>query len=285
MRLWYHGDSDSLYWSDEWDALSDDVTDDKRFRQLAFERGIATPPVVSPEVTSPKVHTMAEAIVKSYKKWERKPADLYPTPVDAMESLMPLIRKLDIRTVWEPACGDGRLARVLEWHGIQVHATDIREHTGFGHGGLDFLNDDPMEKWGWEIEGKIDAVITNPPFSLAREFIEKALTVAPIVIMLVKQNYYNTIGRYDFFQDQRPQIFLPITWRLAFLPERGKSPLMDCAWAIWAPNLDQDLCAFEPLKRLTYPGYHGPGIKSALASLTEAFDELAETMNACSRSI
>src|SRR3546814_6065522 len=102
----------------------------------------------------------------SYKKWDRKPADLYPTPVGGTESLIPALKAmkrpdgLPIKRIWEPACGDGRLARVLEWHGFEVIATDLREYPGYGYGGLDFLCEHPMAKWGWEI-GEIDAVVRS----------------------------------------------------------------------------------------------------------------------------
>jgi len=284
MRLWFHPDSDALHISEEWDGVSEDVTDVPEMRKAARDRGMKF--TYDVEVTSGK-HTMAAAIVASYKRWERKPADLYPTPVNAVESIMGLVHSLNVKKVWEPACGDGRIARVLEWHGYDVLGTDLREHTGYGFGGLDFINDDPARKWGWDTSD-VDLIITNPPFSLAREFIERALSITPNVIMLVKQNYYNTDNRYDFFGKHRPAMFLPLTWRLAFLPERGKSPLMDCAWAVWTDQVKNDLfdaaglpldaCLMEPVRKKVYPGYHGPGIRSALAALTEAVGDLTDTV-------
>lgn len=274
MRLWFHDESDTLHISEEWDGVSEDVTDIASFRVKAKQLGMKFTYEGKPEVTS---HTMASAIVKSYQRWERKPADLYPTPVNAVEAIMELIRALGVKRVWEPACGDGRIARVLEWHGLNVTGTDLREHTGYGTGGLDFLNDDVLRKWGLDPE-QFDMIMTNPPFSLARAFIERALMYAPVVIMLVKQNYYNTDNRYDFFNDMRPTMFLPLTWRLAFLPERGKSPLMDCAWAVWIRE-NTDECRMQPVKKKVYPGYHGPGLISAMAGLTEAIGELTATIH------
>jgi len=273
MRLWYHPESDSLFLDEyQTDPLAEDVTDDPKFRIAAKQRGIKF--TYEGEVTS--THTMADAIVASYKKWERKPADLYPTPVNAVEAIMELIKALGIERVWEPACGDGRIARVLEWHGLDVTGTDLRDHTGYGYGGINFLSNDAERKLGLD-PTQFDLIMTNPPFSHAREFIERALALAPVVIMLVKQNYYNTDNRYDFFNDMRPTMFLPLTWRLAFLPERGKSPLMDCAWAIWIRD-NTDECRMQPIRKKVYPGYHGPGIVSAMAALTEAMGELADTL-------
>jgi hypothetical protein len=274
LRLWYHADSDVLYLAATHDdPYAEDVTDDPKMRAAAKARGLKF--TMDREVTS-EPHTMADAIVASYRKWERKPADLYPTPVNAVEAIMDLLKALDVHRVWEPACGDGRIARVLEWHGMDVTGTDLRENTGYGNGGINFLSNDPIRKLGLDV-GQFDAIITNPPFSHAREFIERSLDLAPVVVMLVKQNYYNTENRYDFFNEKRPNIFLPLTWRLAFLPERGKSPLMDCAWAVWVRD-NTDECRMQPVRKKVYPGYHGPGILSATAGLTEACDELAKVL-------
>jgi hypothetical protein len=239
--------------------------------------------------------SMADAIVASYKRWERKPADLYPTPVDATESIIPLIEAIHldpnyvidgretlapprrIKKVWEPACGDGRLSRVLEWHGMEVTSSDLREFPGYGNPGVDFLKP--------SVEGcfKYDAIITNPPFSHAKEFLVQARKHAPVVIFLLKQNYWNTKGRLDLWDDidTRPNFFLPITWRLAFLKaERGNSPLMDCAWCVWIdPEIGYgEECFFEPVRKIVYPGYHDKGLIGAMAGATEAVDELAKLL-------
>lgn len=218
--------------------------------------------------------TVANAIIESYKRWDRKPSDVYPTPVDGTESLVPVLKQMRVKRIWEPACGDGRLSRVLEWHGFEVTSTDLRENPGYGVGGLDFINEDPMTKWGWDI-GEVDMIVTNPPFALSVPFVKKALSITPNVAMLVKVNYWNTQSRYGLFGENRPQFFFPLTWRLAFLEqERGKSPLMDCAWCVWTERGEKDLCAFEPMPRLRYPGYSGRGLRGSAAALCEELDAL-----------
>lgn len=294
MRMWYHADSDSLYWQDEWDGLSEDVTDDKRFKDLARERGLRTPDPWEYATAAPdKPATgIAAAIVTSYKKWHRKPADLYPTPVDGTESIIEVLKAMKrpdgkpVKRIWEPACGDGRLARVLEWHGFEVVSTDLREYPGYGIGGLDFLCDNPEEKWGWDI-GEIDAIVTNPPFSLAEEFIRRALSITPNVVMLLKQTYWNVGGRSKgLWEDHTPDMELKLTWRLAFLAtERGNSPLMDCMWVIWNgandnvkwPGSDRH-CIAEPIQRKKYPGYSGIGVLAATQVLEGEMFDLGETI-------
>lgn len=293
MKLWYHPESDSLFW-DEYDAEGqcEDVTYQLRYHHAAELRGIPTPPEFEMDASQAIVdqgpHTMAKAITASYKKWERKPADLYPTPVDGTESLIPVLQELGVKRIWEPACGDGRLARVLEWHGFEVIATDIREYPGYGTGGLDFLNEDPLEKWGWDI-GEIDMIVTNPPFSLAEDFIRKALSITPKVAMLLKQTYWNTRGRGTkggLWFDHMPDLELKLTWRLAFLKkERGNSPLMDCMWNVWTgENAVRhrggaiEHCAAEPLPKRIYPGYDGIGVRSAAEVLEGEIDALTKAL-------
>ena len=295
MRLYFHADSDSLFW-DEFasDPFVDDVTDDPKFRKAALLRGMKEPSVVT-SVIEQKVAGIAAAIVQSYKKWERRPADLYPTPVDGTESIIEVLKAMKrpdgtpIKRIWEPACGDGRLARVLEWHGFEVISSDLREYPGYGVGGLDFLNEDPLEKFGWDI-GEIDAIVTNPPFSLAEEFIRKSLSITPNVVMLLKQTYWNVGGRSKgLWLEHMPDMELKLTWRLAFLAEeRGSSPLMDCMWNVWngdnaaLPLIGEPkkMCVAEPITRRKYPGYPHKGVRTSAEILEGAFAELTSALSA-----
>lgn len=285
MRLWYHADSDSLHISEEWDGVSDDVTDVAKMRKAAKDRGMKFV-YEGQETADYQRRTIADAIVASYKRWERKPADLYPTPVDGTESIIPVLEVMrehmdlasnDQCRVWEPACGDGRMARVLDWHGFNVFGSDFRETPGYGFGGIDFLKDQPRTT-GLIPHDSFDIIVSNPPFSLAEQFIRRALSITPNVAMLLKATYWNAASRLPFFVEHRPAFVLPLTWRLAFLEsERGKSPLMDCIWVVWS-DLGEEHCVFEPIQRRRYPGYAGKGLIGAMAGLEEALTELAQTI-------
>lgn len=289
MRLYYHPESDALFWSDEWpnDGQCNDVTDIAEYQDAAATRGIKAPGKITPVIdVTAKAATggLAGAIQKSYRAWERKPSDFYPTPFDVTESLIPALEVIRLEVagpvtpfrVWEPCSGNMDMSRVLEWHGYEVTSTDIRD-TGQGIGGFDFLNDDPAEKWGWIPDP--DMIVMNPPFSLAAEFILKALTYTPRVACLMKIDYWNALGRLPLWQANMPKLFLPLTWRPAFLQkERGNSPLMNCAWCVWNDS-GEDFCAIEPLKKRPYPGYTGDGIRTGLAKLMQAVDDLTEVIS------
>ena len=184
-----------------------------------------------PDLDKPKAVGMSGAIAEAMRKWARKPADLYPTPVDCTYSLLPHIAPLlpAKAKVWEPACADGQMVKPLQEFGYNVMATDLRPEVKCGKGGVDFLGPDTSYH-----KQNYDAVITNPPFKAADQFIRRALEVAPVVVMLLKAQYWNTRNRKALFRETRPCMELNLTWRPAFLAqERGNSPLMDCMWVVW----------------------------------------------------
>lgn len=190
-------------------------------------------------------HTYASAIVGAQKTHKRKEADFYPTPIDVTEALMRHLKLDRSAVIWEPAAGDGSMARMLERHVDDVLATDLRDESSiYGKRGIDFLSttaDDHYHIPDW--------IITNPPFNLAESFIRKSLSITSNVAMLLKSQYWHAAGRLGLFTDHPPSEVLPLTWRPAFLEkERGKSPLMDVIWVVWRAGCNMPT-TFEPLKR------------------------------------
>ena len=99
---------------------------------------------------------------------------------------------------WEPACGQGHLARVFDDHDFTVLATD-KIYRGYGVGGIDFLNTN------LRFDGD---VVTNPPFSLAQQFVEHALqlvTDGSKVCMLLRVQFLESKARKDFFAKYLPK--------------------------------------------------------------------------------
>lgn len=70
-------------------------------------------------------------------------------------------------TIWECACGEGHLSKVLEQHGFEVISTDLI-YRGYGeHESLNFLEETLDDFHG--------DIITNPPYKYALQFAEKAI--------------------------------------------------------------------------------------------------------------
>src|SRR3954467_11366570 len=86
--------------------------------------------------------------------YARRDRDFYPTPNWVTEALLRRIRLP--KGIWEPCCGNGAMARVLEAHGHHVVGTDLVDR-GYGEGGRDFL----MET---RLPDGVTAIVTNPPY-------------------------------------------------------------------------------------------------------------------------
>ena len=106
--------------------------------------------------------------------------DYYATPFEATEAI--LGREELHGSILEPAAGEGHISKVLREHypNSQIISTDLvqrddRFRCGIV-GGVDFLTENYPEKF--------NNVITNPPFSLAKEFAEKALEVSTGKVIL-----------------------------------------------------------------------------------------------------
>lgn len=236
--LIYHPESDSYFVGEHDDLAKDglliDVSGEDDHELAAVIAGVDISDVDGTSPSAPdKLSSggIAGAIAASMAKWARKPADLYPTPPDCTYSLIPHIEDLVPAgaRVLEPACADGQMSKALEEFGYVVDSYDLRPEVLYGIGGVDFLD----RENGLFDEG-YDAVITNPPFKAAHLFIERALEVAPVAVMLLKAQYWNTNNRKALFRSCGVSRELNLTWRPAFLEaERGKSPLMDCMWVVF----------------------------------------------------
>jgi hypothetical protein len=86
--------------------------------------------------------------------YSRTHNDFYPTPPWVTATLLHHVKLRG--PVWEPCCGNGAIARVIESHGAQVHATDLIDH-GFGQHGVDFFA-------CREFPAGCQAMVTNPPY-------------------------------------------------------------------------------------------------------------------------
>jgi hypothetical protein len=106
----------------------------------------------------------AHSIV-GYKPEGRPVLDFYPTPQEVTEALLSVERFSS--KVWECACGDGAISKVLIKHGYNVVSTDIADYgyDGCSNNRLNFIDTPNV---------LAPQIITNPPFKLFTEFVRHA---------------------------------------------------------------------------------------------------------------
>ena len=155
---------------------------------------------------------------------DRAESDYYPTPQSTTRALME--REGFDGLVWECACGDGRMAEVIKEYN-PIYASDIREDLGYGDGGFDFLLQNRT----------VPNIITNPPYKLAQQFLERALVLAEAKIaMLLKLVFLESASRYNLLKSSPLQTVYVFSKRQKIYKngDVGKnSGLIAYAWFVW----------------------------------------------------
>lgn len=154
---------------------------------------------------------------------KRNKNDLYQTPYSMTRRL--LDNEIFNGSILEPACGNGAITKVLFEIYRDVVGQDIEK---------DFLKETTQ----------YDNIITNPPFSLALEFVVKAKQLCKDKIaLLLPITYLNGKKRYEqVWQDKefplaRVYIFTRYAWLTADdVRDDGKYEshgLNSLAWFVW----------------------------------------------------
>lgn len=161
---------------------------------------------------SKKVFTVLGS--SSHALENREAFDYYATDPKAVEMLLELEQFAPV--IWEPACGEGHISKVLQAHGYEVISTDL-VYRGFGDPEpLDFLKE--------TLDGFEGDIITNPPYSVGLEFVQRALeSVRPggKVAMFLKVQFLEGRKRGAFFKDTPPPYSLHISFPAIMRQKRG----------------------------------------------------------------
>ena len=165
----------------------------------------------------------------------RAPYEFYPTPPEATRALLS-VESFD-GSIWEPACGEGHISKVLQASGHEVVSTDLA-HYGFGEGGRDFLAEGvPLAR----------NIVTNPPYGrgLGDAFAKHALRFATItggkVAMLLNITSLCHPRRHDFFAAHPPSAIYALDECICWPngdPAQATSTIANqrYCWVVWTPS-------------------------------------------------
>lgn len=165
----------------------------------------------------------------------RLPNEFYPTPPEATRALLS-VEQFD-GDIWEPACGDGRIAKVLIDHGHAVISTDLHAY-GHGLSGVDFLR---------ETAPRAKHIVTNPPYGwgLADRFVRRALALTRHtggkVAMLLNMASLSHPRRTTEWQQSPPARLYAIDDIVCWPEDRYGPPPRHFTkhryvWAVWTPE-------------------------------------------------
>jgi hypothetical protein len=162
---------------------------------------------------------------------EGRPAkDFYVTPDIAVEKLLS-VEKF-VNPILEPACGDGAISEFLKTKGYRVVSSDLYDY-GYGDVGADFL----------KMERPFTSIITNPPFNLAEEFVEKGLELTKPangkLALLFRLSFLEGQKRKTLFENSPLKKVYVFSKRLTFTRPGDAdkySGMMAYAWFVWDWN-------------------------------------------------
>ena len=165
--------------------------------------------------------------------------DYYATNPKAVEMLLTNYT-FDAATILEPCVGGGHIANA-----INNFFANQRVITGLDLVDRGYPNTIVQDFLTWETDRKFEGIITNPPFSLAQEFIEKGmglLTDNGQMAMFLKIQFLEGAKRKEFFEKYPPKYIYVFRNRMATWnngnevdPNTGKrwATTMCHAWFIW----------------------------------------------------
>lgn len=157
----------------------------------------------------------------------REKDDFYSTPEPMTEALLQREFKQP-SLLHEPACGTGRLSKVLGSYNHRVISEDLVDR-GFGK-----VNQDFLMRW----ERPCDYLITNPPFKLAEDFILKAIELGYTRhAWLLRLAFLEGQGRYERLFSKHPfDVCYVFSKRQTMWIGEGKptsSGTTAYAWFVW----------------------------------------------------
>ena len=178
-----------------------------------------------------KTSVFSTLAASSHSKDDRADDDYYCTPPQAVEEL--LKREQFCHYVLEPAVGGGSIAAVLVDHDHKVQSMDIVDRKYAGTEVRDFLTTTKDD-----LNFSPD-IITNPPYALAKEFVEHALDISMDgvkVAMFLKIQFLESKKRYELFKKYPPKKIYVFVNRVNCGKNGvfGKESSAVCyAWFVW----------------------------------------------------
>ena len=154
--------------------------------------------------------------------YDRVENDFYATDPQSVRDFLDLY-DISGDVFYEPCVGMGHIAKVIkEYYPMsKVYGTDLIDR-GYGDGQFDFLNENLEDRQDLGIPQKVDWIITNPPYSLAKEFIVQSLKrVNKGVAMFLKIQFLEGQSRKEWFKN------IPLKYVYVF--SKRQDPLRDGA--------------------------------------------------------
>lgn len=175
----------------------------------------------------------------------RKESDAYMTPLTVIDNFIKSCPYyfMGVHSILEPCAGSGSFLQSIKTNiskfdnskSVQMDAVELREEEKEKLGSLadhltigNFLT--------WKSDKKYDLIITNPPYSLAEEFVQHSFDLVNkdkgTIIMLLRINFLGSQHRYDFWHSYPLYHLHPLSCRPSFT--KSGTDQTEYAWFVWS---------------------------------------------------
>lgn len=164
--------------------------------------------------------------------------DDFPTPSNVIEQCISKIVRPTYSVVLEPAAGDGRICKRLKDNkpNAIIHGVEIQDrHKETLEKACDLVTIGSYLELGGM--GKYDLIITNPPYSIAEEYVHKALGQLESygqLVLLLRLGFLESIGRWErlwAIAGMRPTSVYVLCRRPSFTGQGTDATAY--AWFVW----------------------------------------------------
>jgi hypothetical protein len=130
------------------------------------------------------------------------------------------------QTLWDPAAGAGHISRFFRKNGFAMKSSDIAKGPK-----QDFLTLTPAD-------AEYDCIITNPPFSLKKQFIDRCFQLKKPFALLIPLNALETQGVRQILVGRKFSLIFPpknINYIVPGAPPDSKSVAF--FYSVWLTNI------------------------------------------------
>ena len=165
-----------------------------------------------------KGNPRSSGYVKTEHEWYEEPRACVDALLDAEKFTGQIL---------DPACGGGNIPKACRARGYDAAGSDIMDR-GYGTPGRDFLKQDWLD----------DNILTNPPFSLAEQFVRHGLKCASRKVAIIQRlAFLESKGRKLMFEST-PFARVWVCSSRVSMPPGGtdipaKNGSMAYAWFVW----------------------------------------------------
>lgn len=195
--------------------------------------------MINKDWTGNKKTTFVQLGASNHSLTEREINDYYATDPNSLNIFLKALKRDNIKLhnkIWECACGNGHLSKLLETKGYEVLSTDLVDR-GYGIGNIDFLDfsNDIYKDFVLTAD-----ILTNPPYKYAKNFVEHAIDILAdeyYCVMYLKIQFLEGKERRKLFDKYPPKYVYVNSSRQTCYINGDMSKKMSSAscycWYIW----------------------------------------------------